>query len=158
LRRIDAIRHEVKKHEKLLAAFHAGRRCLFGSCRRAGRHFCYGPVFLGDLRFFHEPNAHRRTAVDPDFVGLQNYFTLFNPDTFFTRGQFGFSFILTLQFVLLSALAGQALIGLLLAWLSQAVSPALKSFLQTAVIAAWILPEVVIGFAWFAFSTMTMAR
>lgn len=92
-----------------------------------------------------------RTAVDPDFVGLQNYFALFNPATFFTRGQFGFSLILTIQFVLLSALIGQALLGLLLAWLSQTVTPTLKSFLQTAVIAAWILPEVVIGFAWFAF-------
>ena len=92
-----------------------------------------------------------RTAVDPDFVGLQNYFTLFNPATFFTRGQFGFSLILTIQFVLLSALIGQALLGLLLAWLSQSVTPTLKSFLQTAVIAAWILPEVVIGFAWFAY-------
>ncbi len=30
-------------------------------------------------------------------------------------------------------------------------SPPLKRFVQTAVIAAWILPEVVIGFAWFAF-------
>lgn len=92
-----------------------------------------------------------RTAVDPDFVGLQNYFTLFNPTTFFTRGQFGFSLILTVQFVLFSALIGQALLGLILAWLSQSVSPTLKNFLQTAVIAAWILPEVVIGFAWFAF-------
>ena len=92
-----------------------------------------------------------RTAVDPHFVGLQNYFALFKPATFFTRGQFGFSLILTIQFVLLSALIGQALLGLLLAWLSQTVTPTLKSFLQTAVIAAWILPEVVIGFAWFAF-------
>ena len=91
------------------------------------------------------------TALDPDFVGLQNYFTLFNPATFFTRGQFGFSLILTIQFVLFSALIGQALLGLILAWLSQSVSPTLKNFLQTAVIAAWILPEVVIGFAWFAF-------
>ena len=76
---------------------------------------------------------------------------LFNPATFFTRGQFGFSLILTVQFVLFSALIGQALLGLILAWLSQSVSPTLKNFLQTAVIAAWILPEVVIGFAWFAF-------
>jgi multiple sugar transport system permease protein len=91
------------------------------------------------------------TALNPDFVGLQNYIALFNPDTFFTRGQFGFSLILTIQFVLLSALLGQALLGLLLAWLSQSVPPAVKSGLQTAVIAAWILPEVVIGFAWFAF-------
>lgn len=92
-----------------------------------------------------------RTALSPDFVGLQNYLTLFDPAIFFTRGQFGFSLILTTQFVIFSALVGQALLGLLLAWLSQSIPPLLKSVTQTAVIAAWILPEVVIGFAWFAF-------
>ena len=50
------------------------------------------------------------TAVHPDFVGLQNYIRLFNPSTFFTRGQFGSSLIITTQFVLLSALIGQALL------------------------------------------------
>ena len=90
-------------------------------------------------------------ALNPQFVGLENYFRLFNPTTFFSRGQFGSSLIITTEFVLFSALIGQALLGLILAWLSQSVPPALKSALQTAVIAAWILPEVVIGFAWFAF-------
>jgi len=92
-----------------------------------------------------------RTALNPEFVGLANYFTLFDPATFFQRGQFGFSLILTTQFVLASALIGQALLGLLLAWLIQTVPPAVKRITETFVIAAWILPEVVIGFAWFAF-------
>ncbi len=92
-----------------------------------------------------------RTALNPEFVGLANYLTLFDPATFFQRGQFGFSLILTTQFVLASALIGQALLGLLLAWLIQTVPPAVKRITETFVIAAWILPEVVIGFAWFAF-------
>lgn len=92
-----------------------------------------------------------RTALNPEFVGLANYFTLFDPANFFQRGQFGFSLILTTQFVLASALIGQALLGLLLAWLIQTVPPAVKRLTETFVIAAWILPEVVIGFAWFAF-------
>ena len=92
-----------------------------------------------------------KTALNPDFVGLANYFQLFDPATFITRGQFGFSLILTTQFVLLSALVGQALLGLLLAWLMQTIPPALKRVVESCVIAAWILPEVVIGFAWFAF-------
>lgn len=91
-----------------------------------------------------------RTALNPEFVGLTNYLRLFDPATFFTRGQFGASLILTTQFVLLSALIGQALIGLLLAWLMQTIPPALKRVVEAAVIGAWILPEVVIGFAWFA--------
>ncbi len=92
-----------------------------------------------------------RTALNPEFVGLANYFALFDPANFFQRGQFGFSLILTTQFVLASALLGQALLGLLLAWLIQTVPPAVKRLTETFVIAAWILPEVVIGFAWFAF-------
>ncbi|NOX73786.1 MAG: sugar ABC transporter permease, partial [Alphaproteobacteria bacterium] len=91
------------------------------------------------------------TAVNPQFVGLQNYINLFNPAGFFDRGQFGFSLILTIQFVLLSALVGQAVLGMLLAWLMQSVPKSVKSLTESAVIAAWILPEVVIGFAWFAF-------
>lgn len=92
-----------------------------------------------------------RTALEPEFVGLANYIALFNPLGFFQRGQFGFSLILTTQFVLLSALVGQALLGMLLAWLLQSVPKTVKSITETVVIAAWILPEVVIGFAWFAF-------
>ncbi|HLV83919.1 MAG TPA: sugar ABC transporter permease, partial [Devosia sp.] len=92
-----------------------------------------------------------KTALNPEFVGLANYFTLFDPSNFLQRGQFGFSLILTTQFVLASALFGQALLGLLLAWLIQTVPPWVKRITETFVIAAWILPEVVIGFAWFAF-------
>jgi multiple sugar transport system permease protein len=92
-----------------------------------------------------------RTALQPEFVGFENYLALFDPDGFFTRGQFGFSLILTAQFVILSALVGQALLGLLLAWLLRSAPKGVKGFTETAVIAAWILPEVVIGFAWFAF-------
>jgi multiple sugar transport system permease protein len=91
------------------------------------------------------------TAVSPSFVGLQNYLNLFNPTSFFARGQFGSSLIITTEFVLLSALIGQALLGLLLAWLMQTIPASLKRVVETAVIGAWILPEVVIGFAWFAF-------
>lgn len=92
-----------------------------------------------------------RTALEPEFVGLANYIALFNPLGFFQRGQFGFSLILTTQFVLFSALIGQALLGMTLAWLLQSVPKTVKSITETVVIAAWILPEVVIGFAWFAF-------
>lgn len=92
-----------------------------------------------------------RTALEPEYVGLANYIALFNPLGFFQRGQFGFSLILTTQFVLFSALIGQALLGMTLAWLLQSVPKTVKSITETVVIAAWILPEVVIGFAWFAF-------
>ena len=68
-----------------------------------------------------------RTALHPEFVGLDNYIALFDPDGFLTRGQFGFSLILTVQFVILSALFGQALLGMLLAWLIQSVPKGVKT-------------------------------
>ena len=92
-----------------------------------------------------------RTALNPDFVGFANFVALFDPASFFQRGQFGYSLILTTQFVLASAIVGQAMLGMLLAWLMQSVPPALKRLTETFVIAAWVLPEVVIAFAWFAF-------
>src|SRR5690606_28140179 len=92
-----------------------------------------------------------RTALDPDFVGFANYLSLFGAGSFFTRGEFGFSLILTVEFVLFSALLGQALFGMLLAWMLQSVPKTLKRLTETVVIAAWILPEVVIAFAWYAF-------
>jgi multiple sugar transport system permease protein len=90
------------------------------------------------------------TALNPEFVGLRNYIQLFSSEGFFRRGQFGHSLILTTQFVLFSALIGQAMLGMLLAWLMQSIRPGLKRIVESCVIAAWILPEVVIGFAWFA--------
>jgi multiple sugar transport system permease protein len=113
--------------------------------------FVIAPFFWVIFVSFTNRTLLGRTAVSPEFVGLANYIGLFDPVSFFQRGQFGFSLILTTQFVILSALVGQALLGMLLAWLLQSVPKSIKSITETFVIAAWILPEVVIGFAWFAF-------
>lgn len=113
--------------------------------------FVIVPFFWVILVSFTNRTLLGRTAVDPEFVGLGNYLDLFRSTRFLDPGEFGFSLILTVQFVLFSALLGQALLGLLLAWLLQQVSKPLKNLAETVVIGAWILPEVVIGFAWFAF-------
>lgn len=113
--------------------------------------FVIAPFFWVIFVSFTNRTLLGRTALNPEFIGFGNYLTLFDFDNFFQRGQFGFSLILTVQFVLFSALLGQALLGLLLAWLIQTVHPTVKRITETFVIAAWILPEVVIGFAWFAF-------
>jgi len=113
--------------------------------------FVIAPFFWVIFVSFTNRTLLGRTALNPEFVGLGNYLSLFDPATFFQRGQFGFSLILTTQFVIASALIGQALLGLLLAWLIQTVPAWVKRLTEIFVIAAWILPEVVIGFAWFAF-------
>jgi multiple sugar transport system permease protein len=113
--------------------------------------FVIAPFFWVIFVSFTNRTLLGRTALHPEFVGFDNYLALFDPQGFFTRGQFGFSLVLTVEFVILSALVGQAVLGLVLAWLMQSVPKGLKSVTESAVIAAWILPEVVIGFAWFAF-------
>jgi multiple sugar transport system permease protein len=92
-----------------------------------------------------------RTARDPDFVGLQNYFSLFDPSTFMQRGEFGHSLLVTGQFVLFSALLGQAVLGLLLALLFYRRTGWVRESVTTLAIVAWIMPDVVVAFAWFAF-------
>ena len=92
-----------------------------------------------------------RTAVNPEFVGFANYLRLFDPDRFMRAGEFGSSLLITGQFVFFSALLGQALLGLLLAYFFYGRRGVVQGTVQTLAILAWIMPDVVVAFAWFAF-------
>lgn len=126
------------------AAFMAPAALLVGA-------FVIVPFFWVILVSLTNRSLLGRNALNPEFVGLGNYAELFGGSRFLEAGEFGFSLVLTVQFVLFSALLGQAVLGLLLAWLLRQVPRALRNVAETTVIGAWILPEVVIGFAWFAF-------
>jgi multiple sugar transport system permease protein len=90
-------------------------------------------------------------AKNPQYVGLDNYAELLNFDTWMTRGEFGSSILITAQFVLGSALIGQAGLGMGIALLFYRRNDLLRHLVYTLAIIAWITPDVVIGFAWFAF-------
>ncbi|MGE0032634.1 sugar ABC transporter permease [Pseudothermotoga sp.] len=83
-------------------------------------------------------------ARNPDFVGFENYVKVLS-DRFFYN-----ALRITLLFVLGSAIIGQAGLGLLLALLTYR-KRRLKSFVQSVVILAWIIPEVVVAYLWIAF-------
>jgi multiple sugar transport system permease protein len=91
------------------------------------------------------------TAANPEFVGLRNYTELFNPEIWMRRGQMGHSLLLTAQFVIGSALLGQGLLGLALAVLFNRRKGVLREVVYTLAIVAWIIPDVVVAFAWFAY-------
>jgi multiple sugar transport system permease protein len=91
------------------------------------------------------------TAVNPEFVGLDNYTRLFNFDRWMNRGEMGHSLLLTAQFVIGSALIGQAGLGLMIAIAFHRRKGLLRETVFTLAIAAWIIPDVVVAFAWFAF-------
>ena len=92
-----------------------------------------------------------RTALHPEFVGLANYLRLFDLDRFMRSGEFGAALIITGQFVFFSAIIGQAILGLTLAWFFYHRRGWVQSLVQTLAILAWIMPDVVVAFSWFAF-------
>ena len=90
-------------------------------------------------------------AANPQNVGLANYADLFNSANWMRSGEFGASLLLTAQFVIGSALIGQAGLGLLLATLFHNRKGILRETIFTLAITAWIIPDVVVAFAWFAY-------
>jgi multiple sugar transport system permease protein len=90
-------------------------------------------------------------ARNPQFVGLENYANLFDFDNWMNKGEFGSSLLITAQFVFGSALIGQAGLGMLIAVLFHRRNDLLRHVVFTLAIIAWITPESVVGFAWFAF-------
>lgn len=92
-----------------------------------------------------------QNALNPKFVGLENYEGLFNFNTWMRRGEMGHSLMLTAQFVIGSALIGQAGLGLLLAVIFHNRRGFIREAVFTLAITAWIIPDVVVAFAWFAY-------
>jgi len=79
------------------------------------------------------------------FVGLANFREAFGSDAFRN------SVVLTLVFTVLSAVVGQNLLGLALALLQKRAAKLVRMLVGTAVIGAWVIPEVVAGYVWYAF-------
>ena len=91
------------------------------------------------------------TAAHPEFVGLANYERLFNFDRWMRYGEFGNALKITFQFVLGSALLGQAVVGLTVAWAFYRRKGFLRELVYTLAVLAWIIPEAVAAFAWSAY-------
>ena len=90
-------------------------------------------------------------ALNTNFVGLDNYSSLFNFERWMRRGELGHSLWITIQFVVGSALIGQVAVGMGLAVMFNRRKGFLREIVYTLAIAAWIMPEVVVAFAWFAY-------
>lgn len=113
--------------------------------------FLIYPFFSVFMMSFTNQTLVGATAQNPQYVGFQNYAELFNVDRWMRRGEMGHSLLLTAQFVIGSALIGQAGLGLLLATIFHNRRGFLRETVFTLAIAAWILPDVVVAFAWFAY-------
>jgi multiple sugar transport system permease protein len=83
-------------------------------------------------------------AANPQIVGIDNYTAALGDDRFRT------SLWLTLQFVLGSAVIGQAGLGFAIAWSMRNRHGLMRRIVEAAVLVAWILPSSVVAFLWIA--------
>lgn len=107
--------------------------------------FMAGPVLWSFYGSFTNAALTGRAARDPQWVGLDNYVQLLGDPTF------PLSLLLTVLFVLASAVLGQNLLGLGLALLMAGANRAVSAVVGTAVVAAWMLPEIVAAFTAYAY-------
>ena len=84
-------------------------------------------------------------ALNPSFIGLDNFANALQDPQFLS------SLKLTIVYVLGSAIFGQALLGFILAWVLNELSPRVRSAVELIVIFSWIVPGSVVAFLWFAF-------
>jgi multiple sugar transport system permease protein len=84
-------------------------------------------------------------ASGADFVGLENF------ERAFGSAEFHQSVLLTVIFTLVSAIIGQNVLGMVLALLMRSGHRAARATVSAIVIGAWVMPEVVAGYVWYAF-------
>ncbi|WP_240977675.1 sugar ABC transporter permease [Planctomonas sp. JC2975] len=111
--------------------------------------FLAGPVIEAFYGSFTDMALTGAAAQNTTFVGLDNYIQLVQDPSFWQ------SVVLTIVFVVGSAIIGQNVLGLALAMLMRNGQRVVRGVVGTLVITAWILPEVVAAFASYAFFNST---
>jgi multiple sugar transport system permease protein len=84
-------------------------------------------------------------SASVNFIGLDNFRTMVQDSQFWN------SLLLTLFFVVGSAVIGQNTLGLLIALLLRGTGKTARAVVSGLVIAAWTVPEVVAGFCWYSY-------
>lgn len=109
--------------------------------------FLLAPVAWSFYASFTDVALSGKAAKEPSWLGLENYARMFS------EPGFPLALWLTVVFVGASAILGQNLLGLLLALLMNRGSRAMSRAVGTAVVTAWVLPEIVAAFAAYAYFT-----
>jgi len=107
--------------------------------------FFLGPVIYSVYSSFTNAALTGDGASNPQWVGLENFRRLFS-DPNVSNGIW-----LTVVFVLGSAVIGQNLLGLAIALLMRGRNKVVRGVVGAIVVSAWVLPEVVTAFIWYAF-------
>lgn len=107
--------------------------------------FLAAPVLWSFHASFTNAALTGRNARNPAWIGVENYARLLSDSAFPA------SVVLTIVFVVASAVVGQNLLGLLIAGLMTRSRKPVSAAVGTAVVAAWVLPEIVAAFAAYAY-------
>jgi multiple sugar transport system permease protein len=107
--------------------------------------FFAGPIIWAIYIAFTNKALTGVGAQNPKFVGFANFTHMFNDPVFIH------SLVLTLLFVVGSAVIGQNTLGFLIALLERGKNALVTSTLNTFIIAAWVMPEIVAAFCWYAY-------
>ncbi|MCP1414310.1 carbohydrate ABC transporter permease [Paenarthrobacter sp. A20] len=107
--------------------------------------FLLAPVAWSFYASFTDAALSGKAARDPQWVGADNYVRMFSENSFPLAAW------LTVVFVVASAVIGQNVLGLLIALLMTRSRNAVSALVGTAVVAAWVLPEIVAAFAAYAY-------
>ena len=107
--------------------------------------FFAGPVLWSFYTAFTNQALSGVGAQHPQFIGLDNFRRMLSDSTFIQ------SIVLTVIFVVGSAVIGQNTLGLLIALLLRRRSRPVQATVSLVVVGAWVMPEIVAAFCWYAF-------
>jgi multiple sugar transport system permease protein len=107
--------------------------------------FLAAPILWSFHSSFTNAALTGRNARNPAWTGVENYVRLLGDSAFPA------AVVLTVVFVAASAVVGQNMLGLLIAGLMTRARRPVAAVVGTAVVAAWVLPEIVAAFAAYAY-------
>jgi multiple sugar transport system permease protein len=107
--------------------------------------FFAGPVLWSVYTSFTNESLTGAGAGHTKYIGFKNFDRMWHDSAFHQ------SLLLTVLFVVGSAVIGQNTLGLILALLMRGKNRVVTSVISTVVVAAWVMPEIVAAFCWYAF-------
>ncbi|MEP7053700.1 MAG: sugar ABC transporter permease [Actinomycetota bacterium] len=107
--------------------------------------FLAGPILWSLYAAFTNTALSGEAARHSKFIGLENFRQALDSPSFKN------AVVLTLTFTILSAIIGQNALGLGLALLMRSGSRVVRVVVGAFVLGAWVIPEVVAGYLWYAF-------
>jgi multiple sugar transport system permease protein len=107
--------------------------------------FLAGPILWCVYAAFTNAALTGTGASGASFVGLANFRQMFGDPAFRS------SVVITVIFVVGSAVIGQNGLGLLIAILMRGRNRVFRAVIGSIVVAAWVVPEIVAAFVWYAY-------